>query len=165
MEYFDVVDINRKNLNYTKNRGDKLLDNEYNVGVELWCFNNKSLLLTQRSKNKSHPLKWEVPGGCSQARESSTDTLIREINEEIGAKLKDNEFIYLDTKLYKKQFVDIYKTDKKIDISNIELQEDEVCNIKFVNKKEFEKMIQNSQIVPSVINRYELIKDKICKDW
>ena len=41
MELFDVVDKNRKPLGYTKPRGDKLEDNEYNVGIEVWIFNNK----------------------------------------------------------------------------------------------------------------------------
>jgi len=161
MEFFDVVDINRNNLNYTKPRGSEMLDNEYNVGVELWLFNNDKLLLTQRSEEKSHPLEWEVPGGCSQAGESSTDTLKREILEEVGLELSEKDFELLDTKLYKKQFVDIYKSNKIIDINNIKLQNDEVSNIKFVSKEEFEKMIQNNEIVKSVTERYELIKNKL----
>lgn len=160
-----MVDANRNNLNYTKCRGSEMLENEYNVGVELWIFNNKSLLLTQRSKNKSHPLQWEVPGGCSQAGESSIDTLKREIQEEIETLLENNEFEYLDTQLYKKQFVDIYKSNKLININNINLQEDEVCDIKFITKKDFLKMIENNEIVPSVVQRFEIIKNKISEDW
>ena len=41
MEFFDVVDENRKLLGYTKERGMKLEENEYNVGVEIWIINNK----------------------------------------------------------------------------------------------------------------------------
>ena len=58
MEYFDVLDSNRKKRGYTKIRGEKLIENEYNVGVEIWIFNNNKLLLTQRSLQKSHPLRW-----------------------------------------------------------------------------------------------------------
>ena len=165
MEYFDVVDANRINLNYTKPRGYEMLENEYNVGVELWLFNNNKLLLTQRSSNKSHPLKWEVPGGCSQAGETSIDTLKREINEEIGTKLLENEYEFVDTIVYKKQFVDIYKSNKEININNIELQTDEVCAIKFISKNDFLKMIENDEIVLSVVQRYEIIKNKLSKHW
>jgi len=165
MECFDVVDINRNNLNYTKTRGSEMLNHEYNVGVELWLFNNKKLLLTQRSVNKSHPLEWEVPGGCSLASESSTDTLKREIFEEIGILLAENDFEYLDTKLYKKQFVDIYVSNKYVNLNNIKLQKEEISNFKFVSKNEFLKMIENNEIVKSVTQRYEIIKNKLSINW
>jgi len=159
MESFDVYDSNRKSLGYTKIRGEKLLDNEYNQGVELWIFNNNKLLIDQRSKEKSHALEWEVPGGCSQVGETSIDTLFREAKEEIG--LESNSFEFLDTVIYKHQFVDIYKTNMKADLSKVKLQEEEVSDIKFVTKKEFLEMNNNGEIVQSVFNRYEVIKDKI----
>ena len=37
---------------------------------------------------------------------------------------------FIDTILYKKQFVDIYQTKTKININNIKLQEEEVSEIK-----------------------------------
>ena len=40
MEYFDVVDKNRVQLNYKKKRGEKLEENEFNTGVEMWIINN-----------------------------------------------------------------------------------------------------------------------------
>ena len=55
MEYFDVVDKNRVQLNYKKIRGEKLEKNEFNTGVEMWIINNNKILMTQRSEQKSHP--------------------------------------------------------------------------------------------------------------
>ena len=165
MEIFDVVDCNRKKLNYTKNRGDNLLPNEYNVGVEVWIFNNHKLLMTKRSINKSHPLEWEVPGGCSQSKESSIDTLIRETKEEIGIYLKNNDYEFLETSIYKKQFVDIYKSNIKVDLNKVVLQKDEVSDINFFTKDEFLEMANNNKIVKSVFERYNIIKDKINDEW
>ena len=164
MEIFDVVDENRNFLGYTKRRGMKLEENEYNVGVEIWIINKKKLLITKRSLNKSHPGEWEVPGGCSQSGETSIDTLIRETNEEIGISI-NNDFRLLDTVIYKKQFVDIYKSNKEIDLNDVILQNDEVCDVKYVTKTEFLKMALNGEIVESVYNRYKTIKDKLKKDW
>ena len=55
MEYFDVVDKNRVQLNYKKMRDEKLEENEFNTGVEMWIINNNKILMTQRSEQKSHP--------------------------------------------------------------------------------------------------------------
>ena len=69
------------------------------------------------------------------------------------------------TQLYKKQFVDIFKTQKKINIRDIKLQLEEVQNVKFIGRDEFYKMIENDEIVLSVLQRYNLIKDKLELDW
>ena len=163
MELFDVLNNEREPLNYVKERGEVLLDNEYNQGTEIWIVNDKKILMTKRSELKSHAGQWEVPGGCSLAGETTTDTIIREAKEEVSLILTEGEFEFLDTQLYKKQFVDIFKTNKKVDISNIELQLEEVSDVKLVSKEEFELMENNGEIVPSVLQRYEIIRDKI--EW
>ena len=161
MEYFDVYDINRHKLNYTKMRGEELLSNEYNVGVEIWIFNNHKLLMTKRSINKSHPLEWEVPGGCSIVNETSLDTLIRELKEELGIIITKNDCEYLKTTVYKQQFVDIYTSNLEINLHKVNLQEDEVSDVAFFTKEEFLKLAKDNKIVKSVVDRYNLIKDKL----
>ncbi len=161
MEYFDVYDINRNKLNYTKIRGEELLPSEYNVGVEIWIFNNHKLLMTKRSINKSHPLEWEVPGGCSIVNETSLDTLIRELKEELGIIITKNECKYLTTTIYKHQFVDIYTSNLEINLNKVNLQEVEVSDVAFFTKEEFLKLAKDNKIVNSVFDRYNLIKDKL----
>ena len=164
MEEFDVLDKNRKPLGYTKQRGIELEENEYNLGSEIWIFNNKKLLVTQRDINKSHPLEWEVPGGCSQKGETSIDTLKREIKEEIGIDIKNN-FELIGTYLYKNHFVDMYKSHIDVDLEKVVLQKGEVCDIKFVTEEEFLEMANDNKIVYSVLNRYNVIKETLKKDW
>ncbi len=165
MEYFDVVDVNREKLNYTKQRGESLENHEYNQGIEVWIINSNKILMTKRSLNKSHPGQWEAPGGCSQAGESMIDTVKRELNEEIGIEITEDNVKLLATQLYKKQFVDIFYSDLKINIHKTTLQEEEVCDIKFISKDEFLKMKNNNEIVPSVLQRFEMIKDKLNLNW
>ena len=165
MELFDVVNEKREPLGYTLERGKELKANEYNVGIELWLFNNNKLLMTQRSIKKSHPGKWEVPGGCSQTGETSKDTLIREAKEEINLTLNNGDYELIDTQIHKKQFVDMYKSNKIIDFENIILQEEEVSNIGFFTKDEFLKMAKDDNIVKAVYDRYINIKNKFENDW
>ncbi len=164
MESCDIIDINRKPLGYTKERGVPLLDNEYNQGAELWNFYDKKLLITQRAPNKSHPGEWEVPGGCSQAGESSVDTLNREILEEVGYKLNNN-YRLIGYTLYKHNFVDVYKSNINIDINECIPQESEVSGIHYVTKEEFLRLNSENKIVKSVFNRYLNHKDELDKDW
>lgn len=165
MEYFDVLDQNRISLNYKKLRRETLNPEEFNAGIEMWIVNNNSILMTQRSMNKSHPGQWEVPGGCCQAGESVIDTVKRELSEEIGIEFSQDEFKLIGTELYKKQFVDVFYSEKQIKLQETSLQTEEVKNIKFVSKEDFNKMKNNNEIVPSVLNRFNLFKNKLKLDW
>ena len=165
MEYFDVLSKTREKLNYIKARGIKLENNEYNQGAGIWILNNGKLLITKRSMEKSHPGEWDTPGGCSQEGETSVNTIIREVEEEIGITLSEEDLELIGTHLYKKQFVDAFKTTKLIDDKDIKLQTSEVTEFKFVNKQEFIQMIENNEIVKSVANRYFMFKDIIDIDW
>ena len=138
---------------------------EFNAGIEMWIVNNNSILMTQRSMNKSHPGQWEVPGGCCQAGESVIDTVKRELSEEIGIEFSQDEFKLIGTELYKKQFVDVFYSEKQIKLQETSLQTEEVKNIKFVSKEDFNKMKNNNEIVPSVLNRFNLFKTKLNLDW
>lgn len=165
MEYFDVLSKTRQKLNYTMTRGTQLESNEYNQGSELWMLNNGKLLITKRSMEKSHPGEWETPGGCSQEGETSINTIIREVEEEVGITLSEEDLELIGTQLYKKQFVDVFKTTKLINDSDVKLQTSEVTEFKFVNKQEFIQMIENNEIVKAVANRYFMFKDIIDIDW
>lgn len=161
MEYFDVLNSLREPLGYKKTRDTILNSNEFNSGAELWIINDKKLLMTQRSANKSHPGKWEVPGGCNKSNESTIDTIIREVFEEIGISIDKNSISLIGTHLYKKQFVDIYYTNLKVNIAYVKLQQDEIQNIKFVTKEEFNNMLRKDEIVLSVAKRELMFKDQL----
>ena len=121
---------------------------------------NNKVLLIQQTDNA-----WGFPKGHVENNEKEQETAIRETKEEINIYLSEEDLELIGTQLYKKQFVDVFKTNKIINISNIKLQLDEVTEFKFVSKEEFIKMIENNEIVNSVANRYFMFKDAIDIDW
>lgn len=46
------------------------------------------ILIGQRRKNDSHPLKWEFPGGKIEAHEQPAQALCRELREELGIRAR-----------------------------------------------------------------------------
>ncbi len=166
MELFDVVDKNRQPMNKTLPRGCTLKENEFNVGIEVWILDNENnLLITQRSELKSHPLEWECPGGCCLAGETSTQTALREIQEEVGLAITKSDLQYLDTHLYKYQFVDIYTIKLNFKISDLKLQESEIKDAQIVTFEKFIKMYNENKVVQSVFDRFNLIKNKLSEQY
>jgi len=45
------------------------------------------VLVTRRSENMPHPLKWEFPGGKLKEGESPKASIVREIREELGLEI------------------------------------------------------------------------------
>ena len=53
---------------------------------------DKSILLAQRSAEKSFPLQWEFPGGKIEEGENSESALKRELFEELNIEVDDMKF-------------------------------------------------------------------------
>lgn len=51
----------------------------------------EEILITERGKDKSHPGKWEFPGGKIEPGEQAEDCLKREILEELGIEIQAEE--------------------------------------------------------------------------
>ena len=120
---------------------------------------NGNLLMQQRSLNKdSNPGKWDVSAaGHVSSGQTSTESAIRETQEELGIDInyeeleyvltyKDNAKIeedYIDNQIY-----DCYIVKKdKIDIENIKVQESELEQVKLCNLEQFRHIIENESIM------------------
>lgn len=57
------------------------------------------LLVTQRKRDQTHPLRWEFPGGQLDRGESEAACVKREINEELGVRV--NSATYYCTLKYR----------------------------------------------------------------
>lgn len=97
-------------------------------------YNSKNqFLITQRS-DKGNYRKWEFPGGKMMMNESITDSIEREINEELSIKVKGTKKLFessiqINEKLYNLIFVHC-----KYISGQIELKEH--LNYKWINVKQ-----------------------------
>jgi isopentenyldiphosphate isomerase len=143
-EYWDLYDKTRQKLHKTHLRGEKLKDGEYHLSVHVWILNSQNkILLTQRHPEKRFPLQWECTGGAVIAGEDSFSGALREVEEEIGIKLQKEKGALIDSMIREDNIADIYLFLENIDIGEIKLQENEVIDIKWVTKKEFDIMARN----------------------
>jgi 8-oxo-dGTP diphosphatase len=59
--------------------------------VAALIFKNDQILVCQRTRHQTMPLKWEFPGGKIEEGEQPRDALRRELNEELGIDAKIGE--------------------------------------------------------------------------
>ena len=115
---------------------------------------NKNILLQKRSANKKlWPNMWDVTvGGHVDSGEFGRQALIREVKEELGININDNDIKYLvgstsineQGDIINKHFNECYLITKNIDINDIKLQQDEVSDVKYFSKEELLNRINNN---------------------
>ena len=103
-EAWDVYTKDRKLTGKTRLRGEHktLAEDEFHMWVMVWIKNAKTgkYLVSQRSADKdTDPLKWETVAGHAISGETSLDTALREVYEEVGISLKAEEASILATKI------------------------------------------------------------------
>lgn len=135
--------------------------------IELW----KEIVenIQKRAFNKdSNPGKWDVSvAGHVSSGQTSIEAAVREVSEELGIEINEEELKYILT--YKnsrqikenyidKQIYDCYIVNKEeIDIKDIKIQESEVEQVKMCKLSEFNELIQDKK----VMNREELYNEII----
>lgn len=91
MEVWDLYTENRELSGQTHIRGDELPENLYHLVVHVWIRNSKGqYLISQRAADRpTHPLMWETAGGSVIAGETSLQGALREVKEEVGVDLEE----------------------------------------------------------------------------
>lgn len=127
--------------------------------VHIWIVNGKKEVLLQKrcAQKLTNPNKWTTAtSGHLSAGDSSMEGAIRELNEEIGLSIKENELQYLFTvkergvndnpaiKIIENEITDVYLIQKDIEIQNLKLQEEEVAEVKWFSYEEFKKMVMEN---------------------
>lgn len=120
--------------------------------------NSGRLLIQKRAKTKKEePNKWDLSGaGHIDVDETPEETAVREIYEELGIKVEEDELkligtylnkIKLNTKIHINHFTYLFIIQKDISIGNIVIQKSEVSDIMFVDKKKYIDLLNNGNMV------------------
>lgn len=116
--------------------------------------NKGNILLQKRSNNKKlWPNMWDVTvGGHVCAGEFGRQALIREVKEELGIAINDDDIKYLigstsineQGAIINKHYNECYLITKNINISDIKIQKEEVSEVRYFSKDELLKRISNN---------------------
>lgn len=161
MEYLDILDKKGNKTGEIKTREEVHAKGYWHKAVYICIINSKGeILLQRRSKDKNiFPNKLDLSvGGHPVSGENELEGLKREVLEEIGLNLNNTKLEYLftfsnkytDGKFIDNQYLDVYLAEMNFDINKLNLQKEEVSEVKKIYYKEFEKMLKNrnDEIVP-----------------
>lgn len=123
--------------------------------------NSGRLLIQKRAvTKKDEPNKWDLSGaGHIDVDETPKRAAVREIYEELGINIGENELKLIDTylnkvklneEIYINHFTYLFLVQKDISIDDIVMQKSEVSNIMFVNKKEYIDLLNNGDMVEAI---------------
>ena len=170
-EMWDAYDElgNKLGIQIGRSMAKDLPDGIFHIVVEVYTILNNNLFLsTQRSKNKTNPMKWEVTGGSILAGEDPVTGVLRELREETGIIQSPEELASLYRLVDKTKHVIYYgfitKVKKPVDI---QLQYGETTDYKLLPYNEFKELVKSDRFVPSGQKRYlmhEFVIDKKVKE-
>jgi len=162
MEKWDLFDEKRKPLNRTHTRGNEMVIGENHIVVDIWTVNSdKEILLTLRHPDKEiYPNFWENTGGSVLTGETSRSGAVRELFEETGINVNEDELVLLGTRKETTAFVDTYIVRKDISIPGLTMQEGETVDVKWVSIEKLDEMINNGDIASPVAERLEPLRKK-----
>ena len=147
-ETIPIVDKNDEIIEYKEREKINKENDIYRISA-LWVINSqKQILLTQRSFAKTHsPGKWgPAVSGTVAKGETYLENILKETKEEIGIDLEEYNFqkvekIFTDANW--KFFCQWYFVKLDLPLEKFVFLKDEVEQLKWMDKKEFEKDLKN----------------------
>ena len=165
MELLNVYDNDGNLTDRVVPRGDKsvVLNEKEHIGVAVvFIENSKGEFLMQKTSVEKGS-EYSSTGGHVDAGETHLTSIFREIKEEIGIQVEENELEYLGFLLYDKPIRFMYYLKKDIDIKDIVVQEEEVDFVKYMSVSEIQDIIDKGEMTKShgiIFNKILELKNK-----
>jgi len=156
-EYFDILDKNGEKTGKTKLRTEVHRDGDWHKSIDIWIINPQNELLIQKrsAQKESYPNLWEVScSGHVNSGESSLDSAIRELSEELGIKVNKEQlqFLFEDREanitnngtFINNEFKEVYLLKLDLKIEDYNVQKEEVETVKYIDCRELENLIKQN---------------------
>lgn len=154
-EFFDVLNEKGEYTGKIETREKCHKEGLWHKAVTAFIINSKGqVLLQKRSANKRlWPNTWDITaGGHVLAGEFGFQAIIRECKEELGLELNRKDITFIGSSISSNIKADIknnhfneyYIINKEIDEAKIKLQEEEVSEVKWVDKNEIIEKIKDN---------------------
>lgn len=154
-EVWDVYDKDLNKIGKDCIRGKEILpEGEYHLVVNAIILNKENkILIAKRAEHRPNGLKWEFTGGSAKKGEDGVVGIRRELSEEIGLDVSQNQ-----PKLYKTILSDKYHDIKQIwlferevnILNEIEFVDGETVEVKFVDVEEYKVMYENGELIKAI---------------
>lgn len=151
MELLDIYDNQGNITGKVIERGNKNVklskDEHIAVGV-IYIENDNGLFLMQKTSPEKGGL-YSSTGGHICHGETPIESIKREVYEELGININNDDIKELGYLLYDKPIRYMFYIKKDIDIEDIKVQKEEVDFVKYMPVEEINKLIENKLILES----------------
>lgn len=178
----ELIDILNEDLSYQKTalKSEAHKYGWLHASVHIWFYTkNNELLFQKRSPTKiAFPNKWDVSvAGHIATGETPVSSALREIEEEIGLTVTENELIPIGTFHEKHQhsvdffdneihYIFLGKLTKNID--QLKIQQEELTALKLIPLKDCERFLQSPAVAIDFVSHsskyYEFVFNQIQKN-
>lgn len=171
-ELIDICDESNNLINIQKLKSEAHKEGLWHRATHIWIYNSKGEILLQlRAKEKPlFPDMWDISvAGHVSAGEDPVISGLRELEEEIGLKFKQDDLQFfnirkvktIDRNIKNNEFYYAYFLKFDGDINKLKLQDEEVQKIQFfnINKIEEELKINPDKYVPHGDYWFEIINE------
>lgn len=158
MEYLNLYDTDG-NLQVEKGiRGEKT---DYYKGIiMIFIKNNNGEFLIQKTSPHRGNI-FATTGGHVSYGSTFKETVIKEVNEELGIDISNEEIKEVYTHIWEHYFQKVYYLKKDININELIIQEDEVQYVEWMSKEKINKLIEDGLFREGNIEGYLYIINNI----
>ena len=158
MEYLNLYDRNGNLLKEKCIRGVKT-DNLVGI-VIIFIENSKGEFLIQKTSLEKDSL-FATTGGHVTYGLTFKDAIIKEVEEELGIDISNDNIIEVNTYIREFYIQKVYYLKKDISLKDITIQESEVEYVKWLNKEEINNLIDENKFRESNVEGFRYIINKI----
>lgn len=146
-ELLELYDENAQKTGRIVRRGTPLHKGEYSLSVHMFIYNDQGMFLLQkRSKTKrTLPGIWSITCGAVDAGETSVAAGVREADEELGLKVRREDFSFVGQIKRRHSFIHLYFIKMEFDLSKCVLQAEEVDEVKLCSPAELLRLLQSAE--------------------